>query len=408
MCFVKRICMLIYNNIPTLPIVVQFRYLTDKQLEGFDKNSIAIKRWMAQRYKGQRRILCDIVTTWKCALSSRGFCGRHMETLGFVATSTAGVNENILGITLDNQLYKRKDFISTEDCASSKFGIFICSGQHSSKMQQAEYAEHKTNEVLKYLALDLIVAEDNEESHNMIRMLGQLANVASSATLPTKFAPSTLAMRNHIEAEMAKYNSDMSNPNKKLREALKKLRKTWAQGFKGDKKLKVSHAVWSTIATQPKPVWDLIQKLLTGDVELSKGKKFVIPTSHHNLNQMGKVDQDLLVKWLNLCVSGRMSLPHFRKNCVRFKATKNVQARIVDELKLLKSRSDKETPVVETWEAVQEHYKYLASEDFCDKFIHFLINQGLTKPLAPVFKLTILKNFEAGLSDLQVILFYLT
>ena len=365
-----------------------------KETEGVAQSAHEELNWKSSRYVGSAYVRAESIHEPAPIWGARLRCDEHVQNLMHSFTNTGSVNEAVSVVCMDTNLYNmwRKGELITADgqvnmpaLLDSKSGLCAFAGDHTREACVRLAEQYKNGALWHWIRIRIYLAPESQLDMRMLRVMGNRSNQLAGVHLKTSFASILIQNHTHAEAIKAHYYKDA----KELDRQLGILRNDLARSLKIPKN---SALQITGLAGHTGRKWELIKKLLTGDVEAHVGtrtakgkfKPFKKPESCHNFTTMATIPDKVVCEMLQGVINGDRTLTQFRKDCEDFKARRKVKAHILEIVWAMDNNMpelEREPNQEKRWDIIHKECPALTSSKFISPWVPIILETGLTKPV---------------------------
>ena len=204
--------------------------------------------------------------------------------------------------------------------ACQKDGFFFVAGDHTQLALKKIKADFPQNKMWRVVTGEMIICHRTPENLSRLKSWGILDNVKGDKRRTVTFEQKVTALHeDHVELieRMGKTDPNYRSTLVALKLARRKDYNMNNNSF---------GQLWG-LASRIGPVWKLLEKIITGNVE--RPKRFTPPKSASPFTTMANIPDKDLIQMLNKVVEGSHTMAQFRTATMTYKARARVQLEIL-------------------------------------------------------------------------------
>jgi hypothetical protein len=262
--------------------------------------------------------------------------------------------------------------------ALARDGGFVIIGDHTQLALKDLRLDFPKNDLWKRMPCEVMFCRREEAAYKNLKSWGILDNVKGQRRAFLSFEAKMLSLRQDF---VGLHESGDDPSSQEFRNYVVTLETNRMAEY--DMSSNSFGQLWGLVS-KSEQVWDLLQKIFTGDV--ANAKDFKKPRSASNFVHMGNIPDEDLLPMLQPVVSGSKTLKEFTDSCKLWKAVARVQTAILTHIN---DGTD--------WEAVQERYPSACSDAFVLIWAKCVLSQSikLKTPLPADFYAMLRKKCDA-------------
>jgi hypothetical protein len=244
-----------------------------------------------------------------------------------------------------------------EDVASIKADFEVIAGAHSMEALKDCRRDYERNPLFTHATIHLFVDPDSLEARAAARATGGLDNIIRGLHREVSKSEIVLQVHKLLQREL----KDLPQSRKA---AVIKAVKQNAMAYYAINRNTMGTIMCLSMKTGE--MWDLIDRCLTAR-EMPSGWK--IPRTINKFNQLGGLDDDLVVGWLRQVCSGSLTLADLHGKCIAEKARKKVRKWIQEVIAVKCPKVGKQLVENMSWSTLASHFPHSTQESFIASWV---------------------------------------